>query len=54
MQAGYPPINVKYAERKDYYDCFKTFHNDKNIDAFVFLVTKYIEEELERYPSILK
>ena len=28
MQAGYPPINVKYSDRRRYYDSFDAFYRD--------------------------
>lgn len=31
MQAGYPPINVKYSDRKRYYEVFDMFIKEKRV-----------------------
>lgn len=55
MKQGYPPINIKYADRKRYYDCFTSYHSDnKNPSAMVSLISNYLEEELSRYVEIIK
>lgn len=55
MKEGYPPINIKFKDRKKYYNCFSDYHL-KNGDPsmLINMVTKYVEEELERYISILE
>lgn len=55
MKEGYPPINIKFKDRKKYYDCFTDYHS-KNGDPvmLVNIVKEYIEEELERFVSVVK
>lgn len=55
MKEGYPPINIKFKDRRKYYDCFSDYHL-KNGDPGMLtdMVKKYVEEELERYISILE
>lgn len=47
MQHGYPPINVKFSDRKRYYDCFDLFYRDGNAGQMVVMVTEYVEEALK-------
>ena len=43
MQAGYPPINVKYSDRKRYYEAFDSYYrdNDKYFTKSIFNKTYY-------------
>lgn len=54
MKEGYPPINIKFQDRKKYYGCFTDYHLKKDPGMLVNMVKRYVEEELERYISILK
>lgn len=49
MQNGYPPINVKFADRKRYYDAFDNYYKDNDASTMIEIVTEYIEEQLARY-----
>ncbi len=53
MQNGYPPINVKFADRRKYYGGFEEYY--KNADPFpmVKTIAKYIEEQLSLYLLII-
>lgn len=52
---GYPPINIKYGDRKQYYDCFTSYHaNGEDASEMVSLVGEYLEEELVRYVEIVR
>ncbi|ABW19461.1 Fic family protein [Alkaliphilus oremlandii] len=55
MKEGYPPINIKFQDRKKYYDCFSDYHL-KNGDPSMLttMVANYVEEELEKYISVLE
>ena len=46
MQNGYPPINVKFADRKRYYDAFDSYYRDSDASAMVKMVAEYIDERL--------
>lgn len=55
MKEGYPAINVKFADRRKYYDCFTAYHQSGgNPESMVELVKRYVEESLDRYLAILK
>lgn len=48
MQNGYPPVNIKFADRKRYYECFDHYYRDGNAAPMVELVAEYAEERLRR------
>jgi Fic family protein len=54
LKQGFPPINIKFADRKKYYQCFNEFNETKNPKMMVQLVADYVEKELDRYIEILK
>ena len=49
MQNGYPPVNVKFADRKRYYDAFDIYYRNNDASAMVELVAEYINERLIKY-----
>lgn len=49
IRNGYPAINVKFADRKRYYDAFDAFYHDGKVNAMVLLVAEYVNERLDRY-----
>jgi Fic family protein len=54
MQAGFPPINVKYADRERYYACFDSYHRDNDSSPMVEMLTKYAKERLFQMLQILQ
>ena len=46
MQAGYPPINVKYSDRKRYYDAFDAYYKYADSSNIINIVTANLEKEL--------
>lgn len=54
MQNGYPPINVKFTDRKKYYEAFDIYHNDYDAGKMVELIAGYVDERLGQYMEILK
>lgn len=54
MQQGYPPINVKFSDRKRYYEAFDAYCRDGNAGAMVELVAEYMEKRLRLYETILQ
>lgn len=46
MQNGYPPINVKFADRKRYYEAFDSYYRDNNDSAMVKMVAEYVENTI--------
>ena len=47
MQCGYPPIDVKFADRGRYYDCFDNYDRDGSAAPMVNMIAEYVEERLE-------
>ena len=48
MQNDYPPINVKFADRKRYYEAFDSYYRDGDTGVIVKMVVEYVEEKLVR------
>ncbi|MDR1028283.1 MAG: Fic family protein [Clostridiales Family XIII bacterium] len=54
MQAGYPPINVKFADRKRYYACFDSYYRDNDASPMIAMVVEYTGERLMQMLQILQ
>lgn len=54
MQCGYPPINVKFSDRKRYYGCFDAYYENNTASPMVKLVAGNLEERLRQYLSLLE
>lgn len=54
MKLGYPPIDIKFTDRKAYYDAFDSYARTNSPKAMAKLFAKYLTERLRRYISILK
>ena len=54
MQAGYPPINVKFADRKRYYDAFEDYAVTGSPQAMTNLVAEYLKERMSSMLSLLE
>lgn len=54
MKNGYPPINVKFTDRRAYYDCFDAYYRDGNAAPMVELVAGYVRERLDMYLRVLE
>ncbi len=53
MKLGYPPIDIKFIDRKSYYDAFDSYHAKHNIKPMANLLGKYLIERLNKYISVL-
>lgn len=53
MQAGYPPINVKYSDRKRYYEMFDCYYRDNDQNHAISLVVENIKERFANLSSCL-
>lgn len=53
MQNGYPPINVKFTDRKRYYDAFDSFSRNQDANPMINLITEYVTERLEQYLRVI-
>lgn len=49
MKAGFPPINIKFADRLAYYDAFDSYHVHHSLGAMESLFAKALLERLEFY-----
>ena len=54
MQNGYLPINVKFTDRRKYYECFTAYHQEADAEPIIRMVSAYIENELDRYLEMLQ
>ncbi len=53
IRNGYPPINVKFTDRKRYYDAFDVYYRDNNPALMTELIAEYVETRLDEYLEIL-
>ena len=53
IREGYPPINVKFTDRRKYYDAFDAYYRDNDAGAMTDLVAEYVSERLDEYLRIL-
>lgn len=54
MKAGYPPIDIKFADRIAYYNAFDEYYVKHNLSAMEKLFAGYVNERLGTYLKILK
>ena len=48
IRCGYPPINVKFTDRRKYYDTFDTYYRDGNAESMIRLIGRYVDERLDK------
>jgi len=53
MKAGYPPIDIKFADRIAYYEAFDAYHERNDISAMEKLFARYLNERLDMYLGML-
>lgn len=53
MQNGYPPINVKFTDRKRYYEAFDCFSRNQEAMLMTNLIAEYVTERLEQYLRVI-
>lgn len=54
IRNGYPPINVKFTDRKRYYDAFDAFYRDGDASAMTDLIAEYVDAILDEYLKIIE
>ena len=54
MKAGYPPIDIKFADRIAYYNAFDEYYVKNNLSAMENLFAGYVNERLDTYLKMLK
>ncbi|MGI6329694.1 MAG: Fic family protein [Bacilli bacterium] len=52
MKKGYVPINIKYKDRKRYYDAFKVWNEEEDSSFMTDLICDLLIEELNRYINL--
>ena len=53
IKAGYPPINVKFADRRRYYEAFDDYARSSSPAAMTTLIAEYLEQRLQSMTDIL-
>ena len=54
IRNGYPPINVKFTDRKRYYDSFDAFYKYNDPTAMTELIAEYIDLRFDDYFAVLE
>ncbi|MGL4605883.1 MAG: Fic family protein [Eubacteriaceae bacterium] len=55
IKAGLLPVNIKFSDRRNYYECFDDYYTKGNDPSmFVKLITEYEEEELKKHICLLE
>ena len=54
IRNGYPPINVKFTDRKRYYDAFDAFYKDNDSTPMIELIAEYIDFRFDDYFNVLE
>ena len=54
MKAGFPPIDIKFADRMAYYDAFDAYHVRHDLGAMEKLFAGYIDQRLDAYLGMLR
>ena len=49
MQGGYPPVNVKFADRRRYYEVFDSYYRDGDSWPMIEMTGEYVKERLAAY-----
>lgn len=53
MQNGYPAIDVKFTDRRRYYDAFDAYCRNQNANAMIQLIAEYVNERLSKYLKVI-
>ena len=54
IRNGYPAINVKFTDRKRYYNAFDSFYRDDNAQPMIDLIAEYVSARYDDYFRILE
>ena len=54
IRNGYPPINVKFTDRKRYYDAFDVFYKNNDPTPMTELIAEYIDLRFDDYFAVLE
>ncbi len=53
ISEGFPPINVKFTDRKRYYDAFDAYYRDGDAGKMIDLIAEYVDKRLDEYLVVL-
>ena len=53
IRHGYPAINVKFTDRKRYYNAFDSFYRDYDPEPMINLIAEYVSNRYDDYFRIL-
>jgi hypothetical protein len=53
MKAGFPPIDIKFTDRVNYYTAFDDYYVKHNLAAMEKLFAGYVDERLDSYLTML-
>lgn len=54
IQSGYPPINVKFADRRRYYEVFDSYTQTGSPEAMITLIATYLTERIQSMLDIIE
>ena len=54
IRNGFPPINVKFTDRKRYYDAFDAYYKEDNAMPMIKLIAEYVDARFEDYFAVLE
>lgn len=54
MKEGYPPIDIKYSDRINYYNAFDEYHINGSLKAMEKLISKYLNNRLDTYLALIQ
>lgn len=54
IKCGMLPIDIKFTDRRRYYDCFDRYSENNDSNAMTDLIISYEEQELQRYIDIIQ
>lgn len=54
IRCGFSPVNVKFIDRKKYYDAFDSYYRDGDAAVMTDLIAGYVSEQLDKYLTIIQ
>jgi Fic family protein len=52
MEEGYPPIDIRFSDRKKYFEAFDAYFKDGNPAAMISLLVQYVDEAMEKLMDV--
>lgn len=54
IREGFPPINVKFTDRKRYYDAFDAYYRNGDAGKMIDLIAEYVDKRFDEYIGVLE